>query len=85
MHKTRTDKRPNVHRARLGMLYPFLFSVHPVLYLFSINRDEAPAGQVIRPALVALAGAGLIYLLLRALLKNSAKAAAVTTLAVLYF
>ncbi len=85
MHKTRTDKRPKAHRARLGTLYPFLFAVHPVLYLFSINRDEAPAGQVIRPALVALAGTGLIYLLLRALLKSSAKAAAVTALAVLYF
>ena len=66
-------------------LHPFLLAAYPVLFLYSRNVDEAAPADVVRPMLIALAGTGVIFLVLLRVLRSSSRAAAVTTVAVIAF
>ena len=65
--------------------HPLLFAVFPVLSLFNVNLAEVPAGEVVRPLLVMLAAAGLLWGLLALVLRNAHKAALFSTLTLLLF
>lgn len=51
----------NKLKPNLLPVYPFLFGIFPVLYLWSSNRVQEPAYVVIRSLLVTLAGVLIVY------------------------
>jgi hypothetical protein len=67
------------------ILYPFLFSIYPVSLLFAHNIEEAPFSSVLRPLLISLLGALLIYFLLKLVIHDRYKSAIVTTLILILF
>jgi hypothetical protein len=58
--------------------YPFLLSTYPVLALFGNNVNEARPDAIIRPLLFFLAGALVLFLLFRVLLRDWHRAAFAT-------
>ena len=67
------------------ILHPFLFTIHPILFLLSRNMDEVAPVESLRPMVIALAFALIGFLLLRKFLKDAYKAALLVTIAVLMF
>lgn len=61
-------------------IYPILFGIYPVLFLWNSNRAQQPAYVIIPSLLVTLASLVLIYLVSTALLRNVQRAALVTLL-----
>lgn len=61
-------------------VYPILFGLYPVLFLWNANRAQEPAYVVFPSLLVTLAGLLLLYLLAVVLLRNAQRAALVTLL-----
>lgn len=61
-------------------LHPFIFSAYFVLALLGLNIDQVRPLVVLRPLLLTLTGAGLLFGLLRLLLRDSLRAAAAATL-----
>ena len=60
--------------------YFLVFSAYPVLALLASNIGQVKAGSVWRPLLVSILFGGLLFLLLRLLLRDSYRAAFLTTL-----
>jgi hypothetical protein len=67
------------------ILYPFLFAIYPVSLLFAHNIEETPFSSVIRPLLLSLLGAILLYFLLKLIIRDRYKAALITTLLLGFF
>ena len=65
-------------------VYPFLFGIFPVMYLWSANRAQEPAYVVLPALLITLAGVWVIFLLMLAITRSVHRAALVTTLLSLY-
>ena len=65
--------------------YPFLFSAYPVLALFGNNVDEARPEALVRSLVVFLAGALLLFLVFRVLLRDWHRAAFVTSMWMILF
>lgn len=74
-----------MRRLRFPVFHPLLFSAYPVLALLTFNIKEVTAWVAVRPLLVSLAGAALLYALLGVWLKDWHKAALLTTLFSLLF
>jgi hypothetical protein len=71
--------------ARRWVVYPFLFAVYPVVYLFARNLYETPARELVAPVALALAASAAVWVALRLALRDPAKAGLVTVLAILAF
>jgi hypothetical protein len=56
-------------------VYPFLFGLFPVLYLWSSNRTQEPAYVVIPSLLITLAGLLVLYLVILAITRSMHRAA----------
>lgn len=67
------------------VIHPFLFAIFPVLFLFSYNINEVPGTDLILPLLITIVGTLITYLLLRLIIKNSNKAAIVTSILLILF
>jgi hypothetical protein len=67
------------------VLYPFIFAVYPLFALFAFNVDQVEASNVIRPLIVVLFFAILIYLLFFVIFKNWHKAGLGTSLILIIF
>lgn len=65
--------------------YPLLFAAFPVLTLFNANSAEVAPGEVVRPLLVLLAAAVVLWGLLTLLLRNVRKAALLCAFTLLLF
>ncbi len=65
--------------------YPIVFSAYPVLALLSENIGQVQASAALRPLLVTVAAASLLYLLLRLLLRDWHRAAFLSTLLMALF
>lgn len=65
---------------RVLPFHPAFFALYPVLSLLAVNLDQVPAQTALRSGLISLAGACVLYLILRVLLRDSARAALLTTL-----
>ena len=66
-------------------LYPCLLAAYPAVVLFSANLDSARLAQLLVPVIGAIALAGMVYLLARLVIKNSDRAAILTTVFLLLF
>jgi len=69
------------------VFHPFFFSIFPILALYAHNTRSLPIpfGELAGPLAVSLAGAGLIFLLLRAILKDALKSGLLASLLLLWF
>jgi len=65
--------------------HPFLFAAYPVLALLAHNIEETHSSAALRPLVFSLAAATILLLALRALLKDWARAAWMTTAALALF
>lgn len=65
-------------------VFPFLFGLFPVLYLWSSNRTQEPAYVVIPSLLVTLAVLVVLYLIILALTRHTHRAALLTTILSFY-
>lgn len=72
---------------RTFVVHPFLFSIFPILalYAYNIRSIPVPFRELAGPLAVSLAGAGLIFLLLRATLKDSSRSGLLVSLFMLWF
>jgi hypothetical protein len=71
--------------SRLIIFHPLLFALYPVLALLAINLDQVPAQTALRSALLSLFAATVLYLSLRLILRDSARAALLSTLGLILF
>jgi hypothetical protein len=62
-----------------------LFTIYPLLFLWTINVSEIYASEVIRPLLFTLIGSGILYAILYACFRDIEKAALFGTLILLAF
>lgn len=58
------------------IIYPFLFSLHPVFHLYSKNHEQYTAHVIVLPIIVLLLSSALLLFLLGKLLKDNHRAAA---------
>lgn len=65
--------------------YPFAFAAYPVLALLAANAGQVEVTAAARPLLVSVAGAGILFLLLRLLLRNWHRAAFLSALLLALF
>jgi hypothetical protein len=65
--------------------HPFLLSVYPVLALLAHNIEQVRVAQATRPLVLSLIGTGVVFLILRIVLRDWRKAAIVCTLGVILF
>ncbi len=68
-----------------GWFAPFLFSIQPVLHLFSINLAELDVSEIIRPLIVAFLFGGVILGIAYLVLCNVRKASLVASLFLFLF
>ena len=65
---------------KFNIIHPFLFSLFPILFIYSQNVHEIPVQIVIMPVLLILFAAVLLWLLTRFILKNNEKSAFIISL-----
>ncbi len=65
------------------VLHPYFFALYPLLGLYAHNLDKTPPIALIRPALVLVGSAMLVWLLLWALLRQPHRAGIITSVLVL--
>ncbi|MEW5829667.1 MAG: hypothetical protein AB1846_12310 [Chloroflexota bacterium] len=70
---------------RTTMLYPFAFAAYPVLSLLAVNIKEVEDVVALRPLLLALALAAVLFFVFRLAVKDGQKAALLTALVLMLF
>jgi len=81
-------RQPDMEEKKTGHAIPFhplLCAIYPVVSVYSHNADHMPFAVMLRPALVSLATACLVWLMLRGLMRDWQRAALITSAAVLLF
>ena len=68
-----------------GLFAPFLLSIQPVLQLFVINLGELDFSEILRPLLLSLLFAGLVFGLTNLFLRHPQKASLVASLFIFFF
>jgi len=69
----------------IGYLYPFLFASYPILALRNYNITYVALSSIIRPLILSLAVTGILWVVLRLLVKDWHKAGIITTIAIVLF
>ena len=67
------------------IIYPFLFAIHPILFLYVYNISETSANQVCMPMAVSILCTLLLWTLLSIILRSTFKAGLATALFLLSF
>jgi hypothetical protein len=72
---------------RTPVIHPFLFSLFPILalYAYNIKSIPVPPGELAGPLGGSLAGAAVLFFVLRAALKDAAKTGLIVSLLFLWF
>jgi len=65
---------------KFNIIHPFLFSLFPILFIYSQNVHEIPVQEIILPVLLILFAAVLLWLLARFIIKNNEKSAFIISL-----
>jgi hypothetical protein len=65
--------------SRLAGWHPLLFAAYPVLFLWSLNLDEVPLGDVLPPLIAVVVAATVATLVLAVLVGDRARAALIVT------
>jgi hypothetical protein len=67
------------------LVHPLLFAVLPIVSLLSHNINDAPPMHALRPAILAVLGAALLYLALRQLTRDGEAASLITSITLALF
>jgi len=67
------------------IIHPILFSIFPILFLFSINQNEMDFQDIVLPSIIYVSIAFVIWIFLGFILKNRKKSALIVTLGVILF
>lgn len=65
--------------------HPLLMAIYPIIFLVSQNPSECSLADAVVPAAISIAGAGLIWLLLKVLLKDAHRSALIVSIGLLMF
>ena len=65
---------------KFNIIHPFLFSLYPVLFIYSQNIRETPVQEVILLTLLFLFATALLWLLTRFIIKNNEKSSLIISL-----
>ena len=68
-----------------AIFHPFAFAAYPVIALLVANIKEVDLNVALRPLVLSLVLGGILFLLMRLLIKDNQKAALVTTLLLILF
>jgi hypothetical protein len=66
-------------------LYPFLFALYPVLFLYVQNMDQVPLRDILRALVAVLLGTGLLMLLAGSITRSASRAAMFSAWVMLLF
>jgi len=66
--------------SKTSILHPFLFSIFPIIHLYSINFIEVPIGDIIFPISVSVLVTGSLLLISRIILKDWTKSGFIVSL-----
>ena len=69
----------------IRVLHPWLLAVFPILFLYAHNIDQVPFRQIPLPASVVLIVSAVMWLILRAIVRNRYKAGMLLSLGLIYF
>lgn len=69
----------------LRLWHPFLFAVHPVLFLFAHNADEVRPGEILLPVLLSLLLAGVLFGVFAIVLRDWTRGSLLATAVLLLF
>src|SRR5512135_297972 len=69
----------------LAYLYPFFFALYPILELRNHNITYVGATDLVRPILLSILLTGLIWIILRLLVRDWQKSGILTTLVMIAF
>ena len=69
----------------LSSIYPFLYAIFPILALRNVNIVYVDIGSITRSIILSLLITGLLWVLLRLVIKNWDQAGLITTLVILLF
>lgn len=69
----------------MGSLYPFLFASYPILALWNYNITYVDPVSIFRPLILSILFTGIIWILLRIIVRDWNKAGIITTLAIVLF
>src|SRR3989344_274303 len=72
-------------KKHLTILYPFLLAVYPVLFLFSHNIGETAYREMWVPLFLVLAGAIVLFFLLKLFIKDKLKISLILSLLLIFF
>jgi hypothetical protein len=61
-------------------LYPLLFAMYPVFFLYSINMDETPFVDILAPLAICVISTLLLYALLQIFIKDKQRTAIIVSL-----
>ena len=67
------------------VIYPFLWAIYPVLALLGVNTGQVRPEAGLRIGLISLGMTIVVFVILRVILKNSAKTALLTAIIVILF
>ncbi|HET6456198.1 MAG TPA: hypothetical protein VFI02_17470 [Armatimonadota bacterium] len=65
--------------------HPFLFALYPIIFLYAQNMDEASLVDLLRPAIAVVLLTAIVFLVLKAVIRDTTKAAAVTSVGLVMF
>jgi hypothetical protein len=68
-----------------SIVHPLLFSIYPILFYYNYNKDQVPFRDSIIPLLISLSVSALLFLIARAVFRNSTTAGLIVSLALLLF
>lgn len=66
-------------KKRLVFLHPFLFALYPVIFLYAQNMHEYTENTLLAPVIIVLIFASIVFGTAKFLLKNTAKAAIISS------
>jgi len=69
---------------KFNIIHPFLFSLFPVLFIYSQNIREISVQEIILPVLLILFAAVLLWLLARFIIKNNEKSGLIISLLLVF-
>jgi hypothetical protein len=76
---------PYIRKAATWVLYPWLLTLYPIIYLYSLNHVDLRGGSVVEVGLVTLIITTIVFMLLYLLTRDPHKAGGATAVILLVF
>lgn len=67
------------------ILYPLIFAIHPILFIYSENVYEVEINQIFIPLFISVLSAGIIFFILNLIYRDLYKAAVSASILIVFF